>query len=70
MKPETMKDRRIVTDAELARVFDCSRSKLKKDRMEGKGFPFLRLPGSRSIRYDLDECLERARAEGFSHKAA
>lgn len=46
-----------LTEAETARTFKRSRSALKRDRSEGRGFPYHRIPGSNRILYRFSECV-------------
>ena len=41
---------KFLTEAQLATLLEISASKLRSDRLLGKGLPFVRLPG-RTIRY-------------------
>ncbi len=47
--------RTLLTEEETARYLNKKRGTLRRDRWAGSGPPFIRLPGGRSIRYDLQE---------------
>ena len=49
-----------LTEKEIAREFNVSLSKLRQDRMNDIGFPYVKLTDSKSsgVRYKLDDILE------------
>ena len=50
-------DRWLIDERELARLTGQSVRTVQKARITGTGFPFIKLPGSRSVRYDLQDVL-------------
>lgn len=41
----------LLTETEVAEYYRCSRALLRAQRSEGRGIPYVRLAGGRSIRY-------------------
>jgi hypothetical protein len=52
---------RLLDDYEQAVATTRSRSRLQKDRLEGRGFPFIRL-GPRQVRYRAGDTVAHMRA--------
>ena len=52
---------RLLDDYEMEVAFGRSRSRLQKDRLEGRGFPYTRL-GPRQIKYHVGDAKAHARA--------
>ncbi len=46
-----------LTEVQLARRWRVSVKKLQADRLSGRGLPFFRVPGGRSVRYRFEDVL-------------